>query len=372
MSRLLFKLKRRLRALFRKAEMERELDDELRFHLEKEIEQNLARGMSPDEARWTALRSFGGVDQVKEESRDVRGVRFVEEFLQDVRYSLRVLLRKPAFTLTVIITLALGIGANTAIFSLVRGVLLRPLPFNNPERLIGIRESKVGEGHNNPMAWRSFSEFRDKTQTLESVAAYFQSSSDIEHGDGVVSVQDAGVSHNYFKVFGVHPMLGRDFTPEDDQRDAPLTAILSYELWQQLYGGDQGIVGKPMKIDGQSATIIGVMPPAFRFPAETTEVWVPLGFTPRDVVRRDGELLTLTTNTTVTLRQTSLEDETLTEFVNEERIAGVVGWGKTVGMVASLISVDMFEPARIRRTVAEFEATIDRLSARYRAGAPSA
>ena len=138
MTRLLFKLKRRLRALFRKAQVERELDDELRFHLEKEIEQNVARGMNPEEARWTALRSFGGVEQVKEESRDTRGVRVVEEFLQDVRYSLRVLVRKPAFTLTVIITLTLGIGANTAIFSVVNAVLLRELPLKNPDEVMWV------------------------------------------------------------------------------------------------------------------------------------------------------------------------------------------------------------------------------------------
>ena len=147
--------------------------------------------------------------------------RFVEQFWRDLDHSARMLLKRPGFTFVAIVTLALGIGANTAIFSLVRGVLLRPLPFSEPERLIGIRESKVGEGHNNPMAWRSFAEFRDKAQTLESIAAYFYSNPDIEHGDGVVSVQGARVSHTYFKVFGVHPMLGRDFTPEDDQREAP-------------------------------------------------------------------------------------------------------------------------------------------------------
>ena len=188
-------------------------------------------------------------------------MRFVEQIWRDLDHSARMLWKRPGFTFVAIVTLALGIGANTAIFSLVRGVLLRPLPFSEPERLIGIRESKVGEGHNNPMAWRSFAEFRDKAQTFESIAAYVYSSPDIEHGDGVVSVEGTRVSHTYFKVFGVHPILGRDFTPEDDQREAPPTAILSYELWQQLYGGDQSIVGKSLRMDGQSVTIIGVMPP---------------------------------------------------------------------------------------------------------------
>ncbi|HKY41963.1 MAG TPA: ABC transporter permease [Pyrinomonadaceae bacterium] len=188
-------------------------------------------------------------------------MKLIEQFGRDLGHSARMLLKRPGFTFVAIVTLALGIGANTAIFSLVRGVLLRPLPFSEPERLIGIRESKVGEGHNNPMAWRSFAEFRDKAQTLESIAAYLLRSPDIEHGDGRISVETASVSHTYFKVFGVHPMLGRDFTPEDNQRDGPQTAILSYELWQQLYGGDQEIVGKSVRMDAQSVTIVGVMPP---------------------------------------------------------------------------------------------------------------
>src|SRR5258705_10256056 len=184
----------------------------------------------------------------------------METLFKDIRYGIRGLLRNPSFALIEIVTLALGIGANTAIFSLVRGVLLRPLPFSEPERLIGIRESKVGEGHNNPMAWRSFAEFRDKTQTLESITAYINWNPDIEQGDGTIRVQGAQVSHSYFKVLGVHPLLGRDFTPEDDKVGAPRIAMLGYDLWQQFYGGDREIVGKSLRIDGQSLTIIGVMP----------------------------------------------------------------------------------------------------------------
>src|SRR5712692_8142170 len=143
---------------------------------------------------------------------------------QDLRYGARMLLKNPGVTAVAVITLALGIGANTAIFSLVRGVLLRPLPFSEPERLIGIRESKVGEGYGNPMAWRSFAEFRDRAQTLESIAAYFNWNPDIEQVDGTMRVQGAQVSHNYFKVLRVHPLMGRDFTPEDDKAGAPRTA----------------------------------------------------------------------------------------------------------------------------------------------------
>src|SRR6185369_5624324 len=188
-------------------------------------------------------------------------MKLMETLWRDLHYSARMLLKRRGFAAVAVITLALGIGANTAIFSLVRGVLLRPLPFSESERLIGIRESKVGEGHNNPMAFRTYAEIRDKAQTIESIAAYFANSNPtVEQADGTVSLQAASVSHSYFKVLGVQPILGRDFTPEDNKPEAPLTAILSYDLWQQLYGGDREIVGKSQKIDGQSVTIIGVMP----------------------------------------------------------------------------------------------------------------
>ena len=148
----------------------------------------------------------------------------MEAFLNDIRYGIRSLLKHRGFTLIALVTLALGIGANTAIFSLVRGVILRPLPFSEPERLIGIRESKVGEGHGNPMAWRSFAEFRDRAQSFESIAAYVNLAPDIEQTDGTVRVQGARVSHSYFKVLGVQPVLGRDFTPEDNIQPAIFTA----------------------------------------------------------------------------------------------------------------------------------------------------
>ena len=180
---------------------------------------------------------------------------------RDLRYGLRMLLKNPGLTLTAVLTLALGVGANTAIFSLVRGVLLRPIPFQEPERLIGIRESKTGEGHSNPLAWRSFFAFRDQAQTLEAVAAYLNWNPDVERDEGTVRVIGAQVSTSYFKVMGVSPLLGRDFTPDDGKYNAPPVVMLSYELWQQMYGGDADVVDQSLRIDGRSYAIIGVMPP---------------------------------------------------------------------------------------------------------------
>ena len=166
---MLSRLRLRLRALLSKAEMERELDEELRFHLEKETEQNLARGMGPEEARLAALRSFGGVERVKEESRDVRGVRFVEELWQDLRYGARMLLKQPGFTLIAVLTLALGIGANTAVFSIVNAVLLRPFPYEAPERLMILQEHYGAEPSS--VSYPNFADWRDQNTVFDSMAA---------------------------------------------------------------------------------------------------------------------------------------------------------------------------------------------------------
>src|SRR5215208_4188850 len=202
------KLKQRLRALFRKAELEQELDDELRFHLEKEVERNLACGMAPEEARWVALRSFGGVEQVKEQSRDVRGVRWLEELWQDLRYGMRVLVQKRGFTLTVIITLALGIGANTAIFSVVNAVLLRELPFKNPDQVMWVWSTRT-DRDKAPFTLPDFLDYRDQNQTLEQVAAFSTIGLNLTGSERAERLQGLRVSANLFELLGVDASAGR-------------------------------------------------------------------------------------------------------------------------------------------------------------------
>ena len=275
MSRLLSKLKRRLRALFRKVEVERELDDELRFHLEKETEQNLARGMSPDEARLAALRSFGGVEQVKEESRDVRGVRVVEEFLQDVRYSLRVLVRKPGFTLTVIITLALGIGANTAIFSVVNAVLLRELPLKSPDEVMWVWSTRT-DRDKAPFTVADFLDYRDQNQTLDQIAAFCNVGLNLTGNEKTERLQAMRVSANLFELLGVHAAVGRLFVTEDDDPARKQVAVLSYESWKKRFGGDPQVVGKELNLNGESYTVVGVLPSRHNLPDREAELAIPL------------------------------------------------------------------------------------------------
>ena len=275
MNRILFKLRRRLRALFRKSELERELEDELRFHLEKEIEQNVARGMNQEDARWTALRSFGGVDQVKEESRDVRGVRFIEELVQDVRYSVRVLRRQPGFTITVVITLALGIGANTAIFSVVNAVLLRELPLKSPEEVMWVWSTRT-DRDKAPFTLPDFLDYRDQNQTLEQVAAFCNVGLNLAGSEKTERLQAMRVSANLFELLGVDASAGRLFVPEDDDPARRPTAVLSYESWQKRFGGDPQVVGKSLNLDGETYTVVGVLPRTFNLPDRDAELAIPL------------------------------------------------------------------------------------------------
>src|SRR5215475_7376319 len=210
----------RLRSIFRVSQVERELDEELRYHIERQIEENIAKGMMPDEARYAALRAMGGVERRKEECRDTRRVRWVEDLMQDVRYGLRTLRKSPGFTAVVTLSLALGIGANTAIFSLVNTVLLRPLPVENPERLVSLNyASAKGDSVDPTLSYLNYRDLRDRNNALDGLIAYRMAPISLSH-DGI-SERAWGylATGNYFDVLGVKPALGRLLTPEDDKAE---------------------------------------------------------------------------------------------------------------------------------------------------------
>lgn len=276
MSLILFRLKQRLRALFRKSEVEQELDDELRFHLEKETELNIARGLSAEEARWSALRSFGGVEQVKEQSRDARGVRLLEELWQDLRYSLRVLRRRPGFAFTVIITLSLGIGANTAIFSVVNAVLLRELPFRNPEEVVWVWSTRT-DRDKAPFTLPDFLDYRDQNQTLDQIAAFTTIGLNLTGTEkSERRLQGLRVSANLFELLGVDAAAGRLFVGDDDDPARRHVAVLSFESWQKRFGANPRTVGQVLTLNGESYTIVGVLPPRFTLPDREAELAIPL------------------------------------------------------------------------------------------------
>jgi predicted permease len=271
-------IRSRLRALFRKNEVERELDDELRYHLEKAIAQNIARGMSAEEARRAALVGFGGLDRHKEECRDARGTRLVEEFAQDLRYGTRVLGRSPGFALVVVVMLGLGVGANTAIFSLVDKLLLRSLLVAQPDRLIKISAESVNPKFLNTIfSYPDYKDYRDQNEVLDDMLAHAERTATLGVGDGSKKVQMSFVSSNYFPVLGIS-VRGRTFLPEEENTDgSEPVAILSYGLWASQ-GSDPAIIGHPVILNGATFTVVGVAAKGFtgvdlEYPVD---LWAPL------------------------------------------------------------------------------------------------
>ncbi len=282
---------RRWRALTHKKELEDELDDELRFHLDRDVEQNIKLGMTPKDARNAALRAFGGVDQSKEECRDARGVGPLENTLRDISYSVRVLLKSYAFTIVVILTLALGIGANTAIFSFANGILLRPLPYPQSDRLAVVDETAHKRGMDSmSVSYPNFLDWREQNTVFEDIGLHFGTSRFALSGAGEpVEIRGSRITQGLFEILRVAPHLGRTFTADEDRPDQDAVVILGYDLWQKNFGGDPNIIGQKIVLSNRPRTVVGVMPRGFRYP-EVSELWVPLALTPQMFTRTDHGL----------------------------------------------------------------------------------
>src|SRR5215475_2606662 len=274
---MLSRFKMALRALLRRSQAEREMDEELRYHLEQQTEQNIRLGMTPEEARCAARKAFGGVEQAKERSRDARGVRWLEEFRQDLRFGARMLIKSPGFTLVAALTLALGIGANTAIFSVIEGVMLRPLPYQGSDRLCMLWKSVPAR--NIEWDWTSYPTIRDwreQSKSFEDMAIILRPDGSeviLQSDAGPERIQGSKVLGNFFGMLGVRPLLGRTFTDDEAQRGDDLV-VLSYGFWQQRFAGDSAVLGRALKIDNRSATVIGVMPASFQFPDKNAQLWL--------------------------------------------------------------------------------------------------
>jgi predicted permease len=273
----LYALPLRLRSLFRRKQVDQDLKDELRDHLELEIEQNLARGMSPEDARSSALRALGGVVQIEERCRDARGVNSIQDFFQDLRYGLRQLRRSPGFAVLAILCLTLGIGANAAVFSWVEGILLRPYPLvSHQERLVAL-SGTVGD-ERDETSWPDLLDLQKSCSLCETLFVSKITGATLSIGERAQVTTGSIVSANYFDAIGVHPMLGRGFEPgEDTGRNAHPVVVISYHLWQTRFKGDPEIIGKTQRFDNVVHTVIGVAPEAFygTFVGRGMEFWVP-------------------------------------------------------------------------------------------------
>jgi putative ABC transport system permease protein len=268
----------RIRSLFRRNTVERELDDELRFHLDQQVEKFIQSGMSSQEAQRRARLMFGGTEEIKEECREARGVLFVENLLPDLRCGLRTMRKSPGFTAVVVLTLALGMGVNTALFTIVHGVLLSPLPFPRPDRLVSLWERNVVDNSPfsafNVVSGGVFADWQQAT-SFQQMALIGENSANLS-GDGGSLPESIGTrqcSYNLFSMLGVQPLYGRLFTEEDDRRGAAATVILTHSLWKRRYASDLAIVGKTILLDAVPYTVIGVLPAWFDYPDTRVQLW---------------------------------------------------------------------------------------------------
>ncbi len=271
--------------------------EEMRLHLEQRTEENVAGGMPPDEARDAALRKFGGVEQAKERAREQRGFVWLEQLGQDLRYAGRQLARAPGFTTLVVLTLALGIGANTALFTVIDGVLLRPLPFPESERLVTLWASDPARGiEQEKISPATLADWQGRSHVFEAIAAWTPAADfNLITREGTQKIRGTYVTANLFPTLGVAPALGRGFTAEHDQPECEPVAVISDPLWRERFGSDPHVLGRQLVLDtfGRRAyTIIGVMPRGFEFP-EDSAIWLPAGWSglPREAARRGGHWL---------------------------------------------------------------------------------
>lgn len=265
----------RLRSIFRQQTVESELDEELRFHYERQIEKYQKTGMTRAEALRQARLDFGGLDQVKENCRDARGVSLIETLLQDLRYGWRTLRKSPGFTVAALFTLALGIGANTAIFSVVYGILLRPLPFRDASRLILLNETTPRVGLVS-VSYPNFRDWRAQSRTFSEMTSVGAASFNMSGTDHPENIGGLIVSPNYLSMMGIRPVVGRGFTPEEERAGTAPVVLLSNALWRSHFGGSARAIGQTIRLDGRAFTVIGVLPRDFRW-VERCDVMEPTG-----------------------------------------------------------------------------------------------
>ncbi len=269
----------RLRSFFRRQQVDQELKDELRDHLEQQIKENLAAGMSPEEARYSALRAMGGMTQIEQQCRDARGGNVMEDLVQDLRFGLRQLYRSRGLSILAILCLTLGIGTNAAVFSWIEGILFRPYPaVTHQERLLAVGGTARGESGGTGISWPDFLDLQRSCTLCDAFFVSKITGSTLNIGERAEVTTGSIVSANYFDAIGVHPVLGRGFEPgEDVGSNAYPVTVISYQLWRNRFKGDRQIIGKMQRLNNVPHTIIGVAPEGFygTFVGWAMHFWVP-------------------------------------------------------------------------------------------------
>jgi predicted permease len=268
-------LKNLWRNLFNKSHVEQELSEEVQGYLDMLIEMKVKGGIKAEEARRAALIEMGGIEQTKESVREVRMGHQLETLWQDLRYGMRMLMKSPGFTAAALLTLALGIGANTAIFSVVNAVLLRQLPFKEPERLVWLWSIRAAQ-ETNPFSIPYFIDCRDQNRTLEQLSATGNWSANLTNSGEPERVQGVRITANAFETLGVNALLGRTLLPEDEKAGNSRVVVLRYQFWQRRFGADLGLIGKTITLNGENFTVVGILPENFFFPGIRADIAIPL------------------------------------------------------------------------------------------------
>ena len=273
----------RLRGIIRRRDVECDLDDEMRDHIESQLAANLAGGMTPEDARRAALVSFGGVERIKDESRDVRGLLVVDA-LGDWRYAARSLGKVPTFTVSAVLTVMLAVAAGSTVSSLINAVLLRPLPYPESDRLVGLWHTAPGIGI--PLIAQAPGTYSLywSARSLESIGGYGDGESPVTHGERAPITERlaaAGVTASIFTTLRTRPLMGRLFTEIDELPGTPRVVVISEHYWRTRLGGSPSVLGTHIKVDGLDRTIVGVLPSSFGFPASNTDVWAPFIVDPK-------------------------------------------------------------------------------------------
>ena len=321
----LFTIPVRLRSLFRWAQADQELDDELRDHLDRKTEEYVASGMTPDEARRRARLDLGGIEQTKEKCRDARRVRWLQDLAQDLRYGLRMLRKARGFTAVAVLTLTLGIGATASIFSVVDTVLLRHLPYRYPDRLVSLYEDRSSTGFpRRQFTPANFVDCKAQTGIFEDLAAidadrFYNLTG---NGGSPEKLSAEGVTRNLFSILGVQPMIGRVFLPEEDTAGSEHVVLLSHRLWLTRFGSDRNVIGRDILLNGEKYSVVGVMPPWFSFPDKNADLWVPTGFTSRQLADRGAHFLTVIgiLHPGVSVRQANAELRVFSQNVRQQHM----------------------------------------------------
>ena len=323
------------RNLLQRDRVDRDLSEELEAYLEMLVEVKVAEGLKPREARRAALIELGGVDQVKERVREVRVGYFLGTVWQDLRYGVRTLLKSPAFTIVAVLSLALGIGANTAIFSVVNGILLRPLPYPESERMVAVWHTPPQESFPGTTRFSvspgNYLDWKEQSRAFERMAIYQYAGLSLSGGGDPVPVTGASVSSDFFSVLGIEVERGRAFSTEEEQQGREQVVILSHGLWQRAFGANPNLIGQTVTLNSRSFTVVGIMPAGFEFPAEA-ELWVPLAW---DAAERQTRaihdyLVVARLKRDASLAQAQAEMSTISSRLEQQYPEANKGWGAVV------------------------------------------